>query len=69
MAQTSVLTKNDIRRAFRIHSARNRLAFVLSVNTEPRVGEIAALTIGDVANQHGEARREIKTFYAFQGDL
>jgi integrase/recombinase XerD len=38
----------------------NRLAFVLSVFAGLRVGEIAALAIGDVATQNGEARREIK---------
>jgi integrase/recombinase XerD len=65
MAQASVLTDNEIRRVFRIiettrRAERNRLAFVLSIYAGLRVGEIAALTIGDVANQIGEARREIK---------
>ena len=65
MPQASVLSDNDIRRVFRIiettrHSERNRLAFVLSIYAGMRVGEIAALTVGDVANQDGEARREIK---------
>lgn len=65
MAQASVLTDGDIRRIFRIiettrHAHRNRLAFVLSIYGGMRVGEIAALIIEDVANQYGEARREIK---------
>lgn len=65
MAQASVLTDTEIRRVFRIiettrHADRNRLAFVLSVYASLRVGEIAALTVGDVATHSGEARREIK---------
>jgi integrase/recombinase XerD len=65
MPQASVLTDNDIRRVFRIietgrYADRNRLAFVLSIFGGMRVGEIAALRVGDVANQQGEARREIK---------
>jgi len=65
MAQASVLTDNDVRRVFRIiettrHAERNRLAFVLSRYAGMRVGEIAALTVADVANQFSEPRREIK---------
>lgn len=65
MAQASVLTESDIKRVFRIiettrHADRNRLALVLSVFGGMRVGEIAALKIGDVVNQYAEARREIK---------
>jgi integrase/recombinase XerD len=65
MAQASVLTDADIRRIFRIiettrHADRNRLAFILSIYGGMRVGEIAAVKIRDVANQYGEARREIK---------
>jgi integrase/recombinase XerD len=65
MAQASVLTDNDVRRVLRIiettrHADRNRLAFVLSRFAGMRVGEIAALKIGDVSNQFCEPRREIK---------
>jgi integrase/recombinase XerD len=65
VAQASVLTDTDIRRVFRIiettrHAARNRLAFVSSIYAGMRVGEIAALVVGDVANGQREVRREIK---------
>ena len=65
MGQASVLNESEIRRVFRIiettrHVERNRLCFVLSLNSGLRVGEIAALTIGDVATQNGDVRREIK---------
>jgi integrase/recombinase XerD len=39
---------------------RSRLCFVLSIYSGLRVGEIAALTIGDVATVNGDIRREIK---------
>ena len=62
---TSVLTDSDVRRVFRIiettrHVERNRLAFVLSIYAGMRIGEIAALKIGDVATAERDVRREIK---------
>jgi integrase/recombinase XerD len=65
MAQASALTDTEIRRVFRIiettrYADRNRLAFALSIFAGLRVGEIAALKLGDVTTQDGEVRREIK---------
>ena len=65
MGRATVLTDTEIGRVFRIiettrHAKRNRLAFTLSIFAGLRVGEIKALTVGDVATQGGEVRREIK---------
>jgi integrase len=42
------------------YAERNRLCFTLSIFVGLRVGEIAKLTVGDVATQTGDVRREIK---------
>jgi integrase/recombinase XerD len=60
-----VLTDHEIRRVFPIieptrHAERNRLAFVPSIYSGIRGGEIAALAVGDVATDKREVRREIK---------
>lgn len=65
MGQAWVLTDSDIRRVIRIvettrHAERNRLAFVLSIFAGMRIGEIAALRIGDVVTGQRDVRREIK---------
>jgi|HubBroStandDraft_6_1064221.scaffolds.fasta_scaffold438891_2 integrase/recombinase XerD len=65
MARASALTDIEIRRVFRIiettrYADRNRLAFVLSIFAGLRVGEIAALKVGDVTMQNDKVRREIK---------
>ena len=65
MAQAMVLTDSDAKRVLAViaagnHSQRNRIAFLLSVQAGMRVGEIAALTVGDVINADGSVVREIK---------
>jgi integrase/recombinase XerD len=64
MAQASTLTDAEIRSVFQTiktarYAERNRLAFVLSIFAGLRVGEIAALTIGDVAKPDNKVRLEI----------
>ena len=53
MSQARVLTDHEQKRILAVvsqtkHAARNRMAFILSYQAGMRVGEIAALTIGDV---------------------
>ncbi len=64
MGQAIVLTDANVKKVLSIiavgnHAARNRIAFLLSVNGGCRVGEIAALTVGDVMNGDGSIQREI----------
>jgi integrase/recombinase XerD len=65
MGQAMVLTDGDIKKVLSIisvgnHAARNRIAFLLSVNAGCRVGEIAKMTVGDILNADGSIVREIK---------
>jgi len=60
MAKAKVLSKDEIRRTMRIadtgrNGLRDRVAMSLSVLAGMRVGEIAALTIGDVRDLDGTA--------------
>jgi len=60
MAKAKVLTKDEIKRVMRIadtgnNGLRDRVALSLSVLAGMRIGEIAALTIGDVRGLDGKA--------------
>ena len=60
MAKAKVLTKDEIKRVMRIAEAgknglRDRSALSLSIMAGMRIGEIAALTIGDVRGLDGKA--------------
>lgn len=60
MAKAKVLTKDEVRRVLRIaetgsHGQRDKLALALSIMGGMRVGEIAALTLGDVRGLDGRA--------------
>ena len=60
MAKAKVLTKDEIRRVMRIaetgnNGLRDRVALSLSIMAGMRVGEVAALTIGDVRGLDGKA--------------
>ena len=64
MKQAPVLTERDIKRVLQhcAHSAfqqRNRCVFMLGMLSGMRIGEIAALRVGDVLTASGEARAEI----------
>ncbi|OYU69216.1 MAG: integrase [Alphaproteobacteria bacterium PA2] len=60
MAKAKVLSKDEIKRVMRIadsgsNGARDKLALSLSILAGMRVGEIAALTIGDVRGIDGQS--------------
>lgn len=60
MAKAKVLTKEEAKRVLRIaetlnHGQRDKLALALSIMGGMRVGEIAALTVGDVRGLDGRA--------------
>ena len=64
MKQAKVLTTREIKRLLAItsdgrYAARNRVAIMLSYYAGMRVGEIAALTIGDIYTDDGEAKDQI----------
>lgn len=60
MARAKVLTKDEIRRVMRMaecgsNGHRDRVALALSIHAGMRIGEIAALKIGDVRDIDGSA--------------
>ena len=64
MKQAPVLSERDIKRVLQhcTHTtfpARNRCIFMLGWLSGMRIGEIAALSVGDVVAQDGEIRTEI----------
>ena len=65
MGQATVLTEQEQKKVLKVisvssHSQRNRAAFLLSAWAGLRVGEIAALKVGDVVNADGSIAQEIK---------
>ena len=64
MKQAKVLNEQELKRvlavvASRTHGPRNRLAIMLSHFAGMRVGEIAALTVGDIVDTQGDPRDRI----------
>ena len=60
MAKAKVLSKDEAKRVLRIaetssHGQRDKVALALSIMAGMRVGEIAALTVGDVRGLDGKA--------------
>jgi integrase/recombinase XerD len=64
MKQAKVLIEVELKRLVAVvdagkHAARNRMAVMLSYFAGMRVGEIAALTVGDVFDNVGDVRDQI----------
>jgi integrase/recombinase XerD len=65
MKQAPVFTERDMKRVLQhvarsSYPARNRCLLMLSWLAGMRVGEIAALSVGDVVTPEGEVRSEIQ---------
>lgn len=64
MKQAKVLTEREFKRVLAVigtmkHAARNRAALMLSHYAGLRVGEIAALTVGDILDGRGEVNEQV----------
>lgn len=64
MAQAKTLTERDLKRLLdlirvRKHAWRDRLMLLMTTWAGMRVGEVAALTVGDVRDAEGRVREEI----------
>ena len=64
MKQAKVLTEREFKRVLAVigtmkHAARNRAALMLSHYAGMRVGEIAALTVGDILDGRGEVNEQV----------
>lgn len=64
MKQAKVLTEREFKAVLAVvgamkHAARNRAALMLSHYAGMRVGEIAALTVGDVLTGKGEVKEQV----------
>ncbi len=65
MKQAKVLTDMEMKRLLAVtangrHAERNRFAVLLSHLAGLRVGEIAALTVGDVVDREGKVRDQVR---------
>jgi integrase/recombinase XerD len=65
MKQAHVLTDGEFKRVLAViaqgrHARRNRLAVLLSHYAGLRVGEIAALTFGDMVDAQGKVREQLR---------